>query len=123
SQASVFAGDRYQVANVQAEERRVDQRLAAIEDLIREAEQSAVLRLRDPQPKLDLAIRRRDPALVLTPRRRERQQAQDQRKTMRHAQLKPDFANGRVRTRFPVAEKIAFATAGRIGGSAGSPRP
>src|SRR5438270_272681 len=50
-QADVLAEDRFLVANVQTEERCVDQRLAAIEDLIREAEQRAILGLRDPQPK------------------------------------------------------------------------
>ena len=40
-----------------------------------------------------------------------------------YAQLNPDFDKGSWRTRFPVAEKIAFATAGRTGGSAGSPKP
>src|SRR5579871_2716658 len=40
-----------------------------------------------------------------------------------YAQLKPDFEMGSERTRLPVAVKMALATAGRIGGRAGSPRP
>src|SRR5690348_3711860 len=40
-----------------------------------------------------------------------------------YAQLKPDLESGSERTRLPVAEKIALAIAGRIGGSAGSPNP
>ena len=39
------------------------------------------------------------------------------------AQLKPLRCRGRVRMRLPVAAKMALATAGRIGGSVGSPRP
>ena len=41
----------------------------------------------------------------------------------RYAQLNPCFASGSERMRSPVAAKIALQTAGRIGGSAGSPRP
>jgi hypothetical protein len=37
--------------------------------------------------------------------------------------VKPDFESGNWRIRFPVALKMAFDTAGRIGGNAGSPRP
>jgi hypothetical protein len=40
-----------------------------------------------------------------------------------YAQLSPDFDSGMVRKRFPVAAKMALATAGRAGGRAGSPRP
>jgi hypothetical protein len=37
--------------------------------------------------------------------------------------LKPWFASGSDRTRFPVTAKIALVMAGIIGGNAGSPRP
>lgn len=40
-----------------------------------------------------------------------------------YAKLKPCFVIGIVRMRSPVAEKTALAIAGRIGGSAGSPKP
>ena len=40
-----------------------------------------------------------------------------------YAQLKPLFDSGSERTRLPVAAKMALVTAGRIGGSDGSPRP
>src|SRR5688572_22257868 len=40
-----------------------------------------------------------------------------------HAHDIPLFDSGIVRILLPVAAKIALATAGRIGGSAGSPRP
>jgi hypothetical protein len=40
-----------------------------------------------------------------------------------YAQLKPDFAIGSDRSRFPHAAKIALTTAGGVGGSAGSPNP
>src|SRR5512134_460783 len=40
-----------------------------------------------------------------------------------YAQRKPCFESGSDRTRVPDAAKIAFAIAGRIGGSDGSPRP
>jgi hypothetical protein len=46
----------------------------------------------------------------------------DSKKTSQ-AQLNPLFFSGSVLTRFPVAAKIAFVTAGRIGGSVGSPSP
>src|SRR6266568_1312972 len=39
------------------------------------------------------------------------------------AQLNPLRASGRVRMRLPVAAKMALPTAGRMGGSVGSPRP
>src|SRR6185437_9727940 len=39
------------------------------------------------------------------------------------AQLKPWVWSGSERTRLPVAVKIAFVSAGIIGGNAGSPRP
>jgi hypothetical protein len=39
------------------------------------------------------------------------------------AQLNPLFCNGIVLIRLPVAAKIAFVTAGKMGGSVGSPRP
>ena len=42
---------------------------------------------------------------------------------LRYDQRKPLFESGRVRMRLPVAVKMAFATAGKIGGSAGSPNP
>jgi hypothetical protein len=37
--------------------------------------------------------------------------------------LKPSLANGSVRTRWPVAAKIALQIAGATGGNAGSPTP
>src|SRR3954468_4549438 len=40
-----------------------------------------------------------------------------------YAKLNPLRFRGKVRMRFPVAAKMAFATAGRIGGSVGSPNP
>lgn len=40
-----------------------------------------------------------------------------------YAQVNPLFCSGSVRIRFPVAAKIAFPTAGRSGGSVGSPSP
>ena len=40
-----------------------------------------------------------------------------------YAQLKPLFASGRVRMRFPHAANMALQTAGKTGGSAGSPSP
>ncbi len=40
-----------------------------------------------------------------------------------HAQLKPCFASGSERIRLPVTAKIALHTAGKTGGSAGSPSP
>src|SRR5271165_6393525 len=43
--------------------------------------------------------------------------------TLFYAQLNPLFCNGNVRILFPVAAKIAFPTAGKIGGSVGSPKP
>src|SRR6185503_19024227 len=55
-------------------------------------------------------------------RRRKNASGGDERRRL-HAHLYPCFARGNVRTRWPVAVKIAFAIAGRIGGSAGSPRP
>ena len=42
---------------------------------------------------------------------------------MRYAQRKPCFVSGSDRTRVPDAAKMALVTAGRIGGSDGSPRP
>jgi hypothetical protein len=42
---------------------------------------------------------------------------------LNYAQLKPSFDNGSLRGRLPVAEKMALATAGRIGGMEGSPNP
>ena len=43
--------------------------------------------------------------------------------TRSYAQSYPCFESGSERMRSPVAVKIALQTAGRIGGSAGSPRP
>jgi hypothetical protein len=40
-----------------------------------------------------------------------------------YAQLNPLFCNGNVRILFPVAANTAFPTAGKIGGSVGSPNP
>ncbi len=40
-----------------------------------------------------------------------------------YAHLNPCFEIGSDRMRLPVAAKIAFASAGIVGGSAGSPRP
>lgn len=40
-----------------------------------------------------------------------------------YAKLKPRFVIGIVRMRSPVAVNTAFAIAGKIGGSAGSPKP
>ena len=40
-----------------------------------------------------------------------------------HAQLNPLFCSGSVRILFPVAANTAFTTAGKIGGSVGSPKP
>src|SRR4030095_15066430 len=45
------------------------------------------------------------------------------RRSSAHAHLNPCFTSGNERTRVPVALKIALQTAGRIGGSAGSPHP
>src|SRR5215510_14378732 len=52
-----------------------------------------------------------------------RQGADEMTPRKHYAQLYPCLANGRERTRVPVAAKMAFATAGRIGGSEGSPKP
>ncbi len=41
----------------------------------------------------------------------------------RYAQLKPESDSGSERTLFPVALKMALASAGRIGGIDGSPSP
>ena len=43
--------------------------------------------------------------------------------TTLQAQLNPLLCKGSVRIRFPVAAKIALLTAGKIGGSVGSPSP
>jgi hypothetical protein len=40
-----------------------------------------------------------------------------------HAHIKPCFESGSERILFPVTVKIALHTAGKIGGSAGSPSP
>jgi hypothetical protein len=42
---------------------------------------------------------------------------------IRYAQLKPDFASGSDRTRFPEAAEIALVRAPMAGGNAGSPSP
>lgn len=43
--------------------------------------------------------------------------------TKRHAERKSFARMGRRRMRLPVAAKIAFATAGAVGGTPGSPQP
>ena len=45
------------------------------------------------------------------------------REQARYAQLPISFTNGSFRKRFLVSWKYAFATAGAIGGTPGSPRP
>ena len=75
---------------------------------------------RDEEAKFDLSVRRGYAAFVL---REGNRCEQDKRRAHRYAQLNPDFESGSCRIRFPVAVKMAFDTAGKMGGNAGSPRP